>query len=306
MRVEGKDMRSLWWENDRLMLIDQRRLPFMLRFYEADSVDDVAAAIKKMVVRGAPAIGCAACYGMALGEDGKKAARKLRRTRPTAHDLFYAIDYMLEHDCKLEAAHAYVEDVVDRCRRIGEIGAVLIEPGSRIMTHCNAGALATVDWGTALAPLRVAKDRGIFVWVDETRPRCQGLLTAWELEQEGVEHAYIADNAAGHYMQHGEVDMVIVGADRVAANFDVANKIGTYEKAVLAHENNVPFYVAVPQNTFDGDVESGADIEIEERDPVEVTKMHDYKPRRVRNPAFDVTPARYITGIITEDGVIRP
>ncbi|MBS3773515.1 MAG: S-methyl-5-thioribose-1-phosphate isomerase, partial [Candidatus Thermoplasmatota archaeon] len=237
--------------------------------------------------------------------DGKKAARKLRRTRPTAHDLFYAIDYMLEHDCALEAAHAYVEDVVDRCRRIGEVGAALIEPGSRVLTHCNAGALATVDWGTALAPLRVAKDRGIFVWVDETRPRCQGLLTAWELEQEGIEHAYIADNAAGHYMQHGEVDMVIVGADRVAANFDVANKIGTYEKAVLAHENNVPFYVAMPRNTFDEDVESGAGIEIEERDPVEVTKMHDYKPRQIRNPAFDVTPARYITGIITEDGIIR-
>jgi translation initiation factor eIF-2B subunit alpha/methylthioribose-1-phosphate isomerase len=306
MRVEGKDMRSLWWENDRLMLIDQRRLPFMLRFYEACGVDDVAEAIKKMVVRGAPAIGCAACYGMALGEDGKKAARKLRRTRPTAHDLFYAIDYMLDHDCELEAAHAYVEDVVERCRRIGEHGAALIEPGCRILTHCNAGALATVDWGTALAPMRVARDRDIFVWVDETRPRCQGLLTAWELEQEDIEHAYIADNAAGHYMQHGEVDMVIVGADRIAANHDVANKIGTYEKAVLAHENNVPFYVAAPRNTFDDDIKSGADIEIEERDPVEVSKWHDYTPRQVCNPAFDVTPARYVTGIITEDGIVRP
>ena len=306
MLVEGKDMRSLWWEDGKLMLIDQRHLPFQLRFYEAESVDDVADAIKKMVVRGAPAIGCAACYGMVLGEDGTKAARKLRRTRPTAHDLFYAIDYMLEHDCSLEAAHAYVEDVIDRCRRIGEIGATLIEPGSRILTHCNAGALATVDWGTALAPMRVAKDRDIFVWVDETRPRCQGLLTAWELEQEGIEHAYIADNAAGHYMQHSEVDLVIVGADRIAGNYDVANKIGTYEKAVLAHENSVPFYVAAPRNTFDTSIESGADIDIEERDPVEVTKMHDYTPRQICNPAFDVTPARYITGIITEDGIIRP
>lgn len=306
MRVGGKDMRSLWWESGKLMFIDQRRLPFQLTFYEADSVDDVAEAIKKMVVRGAPAIGCAACYGMALGEGSKSAARTLRRTRPTAHDLFYAIDYMLEHDGDLEAAHAYVENVIERCRRIGEVGAKLIEPGSRILTHCNAGALATVDWGTALAPMRVAKNRNIFVWVDETRPRCQGLLTAWELEQEGIDHAYIADNAAGHYMQHGEVDMVMVGADRIAANYDVANKIGTYQKAVLAHENGVPFYVAAPRNTFDEDMESGTDIEIEERDPVEVTRMHDYTPRQVRNPAFDITPACHISGIITEEGVIRP
>lgn len=306
MRVEGKDMRSLWWDDGTLLFIDQRRLPFQLKFFEADTVDEVAEAIKKMVVRGAPAIGCAACYGMALGEGSKKAARKLRRTRPTAHDLFYAIDYMLEHSGELEAAHAYVEDAIERCRRIGEHGAALIETGSRILTHCNAGALATVDWGTALAPLRVAKDRDIFIWVDETRPRCQGLLTAWELEQEGIEHAYIADNAAGHYMQHGEIDMVIVGADRVAANYDVANKIGTYEKAVLAKENEVPFYVAAPRNTFDTSIESGADIEIEERDPVEISKIHDYTPQQIHNPAFDVTPARYVTAFITEDGVVRP
>ncbi len=306
MRVEGEDMRSLWWDNGTLVFIDQRQLPFQLRFFEATDVDEVAEAIKKMVVRGAPAIGCAACYGMVLGDGGTGAARKLRRTRPTAHDLFYAIDYMLEHDGELEAAHAYVEDVIERCHRIGEHGAALIEKGSRILTHCNAGALATVDWGTALAPMRVARDCDIFVWVDETRPRCQGLLTAWELEQEDIEHAYIADNAAGHYMQHGEIDMVIVGADCVAANYDVANKIGTYEKAVLAHENDVPFYVAAPRSTFDEDIDSGADIEIEERDPVELSKMHDYTPRQICNPAFDVTPARYVTAFITEDGVVRP
>ncbi len=306
MRVEGEDMRSLWWDNGTLVFIDQRQLPFQLRFFEATDVDEVAEAIKKMVVRGAPAIGCAACYGMVLGDGGTGAARKLRRTRPTAHDLFYAIDYMLEHDGELEAAHAYVEDVIERCHRIGEHGAALIEKGSRILTHCNAGALATVDWGTALAPMRVARDCDIFVWVDETRPRCQGLLTAWELEQEGIEHAYIVDNAAGHYMQHGEIDMVIVGADCVAANYDVANKIGTYEKAVLAHENDVPFYVAAPRSTFDEDIDSGADIEIEERDPVELSKMHDYTPRQICNPAFDVTPARYVTAFITEDGVVRP
>ncbi|MDD3493050.1 MAG: S-methyl-5-thioribose-1-phosphate isomerase [Candidatus Thermoplasmatota archaeon] len=306
MKIEGKDMRSLWWDDHKLVFIDQRHLPFQLRFFEADTDVRVAEAIKKMVVRGAPAIGCAAVYGMVLGEEPEKTARRLRRTRPTAHDLFYAVDYMLEHDCSLDAAHAYVETVIDKCRRIGRVGARLIERGQCILTHCNAGALATVDWGTALAPLRAAKDRDVFVWVDETRPRLQGLLTAWELQQEGIRHALIVDNAAGYYMQRGEVDMVIVGADRIAANYDVANKIGTYEKAVLAHENDVPFYVAAPASTFDRCIESGADIRIEERDQVEVTRIFDYGPEQVRNPAFDVTPARYITGIITEDGIITP
>jgi translation initiation factor eIF-2B subunit alpha/methylthioribose-1-phosphate isomerase len=163
-----------------------------------------------------------------------------------------------------------------------------------------------VDWGTALAPLRVAKDRNPFVWVDETRPRLQGLLTAWELEQESISHALIADNAAGHFMQQDEVDLVIVGADCISSNYDVANKIGTYEKAVIAKENNIPFYVAAPASTFDRSIMSGADIAIEERNDVEITKIFDYKPRQVRNPAFDVTPARYITGIITENEIIDP
>ncbi|MCD6147613.1 MAG: S-methyl-5-thioribose-1-phosphate isomerase [Thermoplasmata archaeon] len=305
MLVEGKEMRSLWWD-DTLKLIDQRKLPFQLKIFEASSVEKVAYAIKKMVVRGAPAIGCAAAYGMALAEDKEKAARMLKRTRPTAHDLFYAVDYMTENEGRIEAAHRYVEDIVEKCRKIGEIGEKLIKHGSRILTHCNAGALATVDWGTALAPIRMAKDKEIFVWVDETRPRLQGLLTSWELKQEGIKHAVIADNAAGYFMKEGEVDMVIVGADRIASNYDVANKIGTYEKAVLAKENGIPFYVAAPISTFDESISDGKKIKIEERDAEEVTKIFDYLPPEIRNPAFDITPAEYITGIITEKGIIKP
>ena len=304
MLVEGKEMRSLWWDG-MLKLIDQRKLPFQLKIFDADSVEKVAYAIKKMVVRGAPAIGCAAAYGMVLGKDKEKAARILKRTRPTAHDLFYAIDYMMEHGCTLEAANNYVESIIQKCKKIGEIGARLIKEGDKILTHCNAGALATVDWGTALAPLRMAKDKNIFVWVDETRPRLQGLLTAWELEQEGIEHALIVDNAAGYYMREGQIDMVIVGADRIALNYDVANKIGTYEKAVLAKENDIPFYVAAPMSTFDKSIKNGGQIKIEERDSIEVTKIFDYLPKKVKNPAFDVTPAEYITGIITEKGIIK-
>jgi len=288
-----------------LKLIDQRKLPFQLKIFDADSVEKVAYAIKKMVVRGAPAIGCAAAYGMVLGKDKEKAARILKRTRPTAHDLFYAIDYMMEHGCTLEAANNYVESIIQKCKKIGEIGARLIKEGDKILTHCNAGALATVDWGTALAPLRMAKDKNIFVWVDETRPRLQGLLTAWELEQEGIEHALIVDNAAGYYMREGQIDMVIVGADRIALNYDVANKIGTYEKAVLAKENDIPFYVAAPMSTFDKSIKNGGQIKIEERESIEVTKIFDYLPKKVKNPAFDVTPAEYITGIITEKGIIK-
>ncbi|KAA0004113.1 MAG: S-methyl-5-thioribose-1-phosphate isomerase [Thermoplasmata archaeon] len=308
MLVEGEEMRSLWWDEECgcLKLIDQRRLPFQLKIFDAESIEEVSYAIKKMVVRGAPAIGCAAAYGMVLADDKEKAARILRRTRPTAHDLFYAIDYMLENEGSLEAAHSYVDSTIEKCRKIGEVGEKLIAQGSRILTHCNAGALATVDWGTALAPIRMAKDRDIFVWVDETRPRLQGLLTSWELKQEGIKHALIADNAAGYFMSMGEVDMVIVGADRIASNYDVANKIGTYEKAVLAKENGIPFYVAAPASTFDEGISDGRKIKIEERDAEEVTKIFDYVPDEVRNPAFDVTPAKYITGIITENGIIKP
>lgn len=309
MLVGGKEMRSLWYEDECLKLIDQRKLPAKLEIFEAKNVENVAYAIKEMVVRGAPAIGCAAAYGVAMADDVEKAAELLKSTRPTAHDLFYAVDYMLEKieygEDALKAADEYVEGIIEKCRKIGENGKKLIPKNARILTHCNAGALATVDYGTALAPIRMAKDKNIFVWVDETRPRLQGLLTAWELEQEGVEHAIIADNAAGYFMKNGSVDLVIVGADRIAANYDVANKIGTYEKAVVAKENDIPFYVAAPLSTFDESIEDGGKIKIEERNEEEVTSIYPRKPKKARNPAFDVTPAKYITAIITEESIIE-
>ncbi|MCD6448117.1 MAG: S-methyl-5-thioribose-1-phosphate isomerase [Thermoplasmata archaeon] len=310
MLVDGKEMRSLWYEDDSLKLIDQRSLPAKLEIFEAKDENEVAYAIKEMVVRGAPAIGCAAAYGIAMAKDKQKAAEILANTRPTARDLFHAIEYMLDKieygEDALKAAEKYVEEIVGKCRKIGEHGKRLISPNARILTHCNAGALACVDYGTALAPIRMARDKNPFVWVDETRPRLQGLLTSWELEQEGIEHAVIADNAAGYFMEKGEVDLVIVGADRITSNYDVANKIGTYEKAVVAKENDIPFYVAAPLSTLDKSIKSGKDIEIEERGEEEVTKIFSWKPKKVRNPAFDVTPAKYITGIITEEGIINP
>ena len=310
MLVNGKEIRSLWYEDDSLKLIDQRSLPAKLEIFEAKDENEVAYAIKEMVVRVAPAIGCAAAYGIAMAKDKQKAAEILANTRPTARDLFHAIEYMLDKieygEDALKAAEKYVEEIVGKCRKIGEHGKRLISPNARILTHCNAGALACVDYGTALAPIRMARDKNPFVWVDETRPRLQGLLTSWELEQEGIEHAVIADNAAGYFMEKGEVDLVIVGADRITSNYDFANKIGTYEKAVVAKENDIPFYVAAPLSTFDKSIKSGKDIEIEERREEEVTKIFSWKPKKVRNPAFDVTPAKYITGIITEEGIINP
>lgn len=314
MKVEGKDQRALWFEDDKVKFIDQRKLPYNLKIYTAETVDDIAFGIKDMVVRGAPAIGAAAVYGMVLGKkEMHKTAEKLRQTRPTAHDLFYAIDYM-ENEFKkgespLDAANRYVEDIINRCKKIGENGEKLIKDGMNILTHCNAGALATVDYGTALAPIRLAHKNGknIFVYADETRPRCQGLLTSWELKNEGIKHSVIVDNAAGYFMKNGEVDMVIVGADRIAKNGDFANKIGTYEKAVIAKENSIPFYVAAPVSTFDNAIETGSQIIIEERKREELSKingktiMPDWT--EVKNPAFDVTPKKYVTGYITEEGV---
>ncbi|RLF26397.1 MAG: S-methyl-5-thioribose-1-phosphate isomerase [Thermoplasmata archaeon] len=239
----------------------------------------------------------------------------MQATRPTAHDLFYALRYMEESMEEgvdvVSAAEKYAEGIIDKCRRIGEHGEKLISDGSRVLTHCNAGALATIDYGTALAPLRVAHREGkrVFVYADETRPRMQGSLTVWELKEEGMECVLIADNAAGYLMKRGEVDLVIVGADRIARNGDVANKIGTYEKAVVAKENNIPFYVAAPVSTFDLSIETGEEIVIEERSEVELKEKNGCRllPEwvKVRNPAFDVTPARYITGYITEDGIKR-
>ncbi|MCK4365386.1 MAG: S-methyl-5-thioribose-1-phosphate isomerase [Thermoplasmatales archaeon] len=316
MKIEGKEGRALWFEDEAIQFIDQRKLPYKLEYYTAKTVDECAFAIKDMVVRGAPAIGAAAVYGMVLGINNlDKTAETLRKTRPTAYDLFYAIDYMIDKVKKcedpLDAANEYVEDIVDRCRRIGENGEKLIKNGMKILTHCNAGALATVDYGTALAPFYIAHRKGkkFFVYADETRPRCQGLLTDWELEQEGIPHAVIADNAAGHFMKSGEIDMVITGADRIVSNGDFANKIGTYEKAVLAKENGIPFYVAAPISTFDKTIKSGDEIIIEERGREELAVINNCKIMpdytKVKNPAFDVTPAKYVAGYITEDEILK-
>lgn len=318
---EPQELRTVWLEDGMVKLIDQRYLPFAIRIHEARDYEEVARAIEDMVVRGAPAIGATAAYGLAQAglqkQDLGPVCERFRKTRPTGHDLFFAIEYMLRASAAgedlVEAADRYAEDDIERCRKIGEHGAKLIRNGTRILTHCNAGALATVDIGTAMAPMRVAKERGrqFFVYVDETRPRLQGArLTAWELLQEGIDHAIITDGAAGHFLSRGEVDLVLVGADRIALNGDTANKIGTYAKAVVAKENGVPFYVAAPISTVDFELPSGTKVPIEERSPQEVLHIegHPIAPKEspARNPAFDVTPAKYITGIITESGILRP
>lgn len=325
MRVhwEGKvlDLRAVWMEGTTVRLIDQRRLPLELRFFDAHDYREVAHAIRDMAVRGAPSIGATAAYGMAQaalqGEDLEAVAKALKATRPTAHDLFFAVDVMLGSIAKGAvpnlAAEVYAEDLVRRCKAIGEWGEPLLGPGARVLTHCNAGALASLDYGTALAPIRLAQDKGKnpFVFVDETRPRFQGArLTAWELAQEGIPHCVIADGAGGFLMQRGEVDLVMVGADRITASGDFANKIGTYEKAVVAHENGIPFYVAAPQSTFDFTLTRGSEIPIEERAPEEVLEVEGVRvaPREseARNPAFDVTPAKYVRGFVTDVGVLKP
>jgi translation initiation factor eIF-2B subunit alpha/methylthioribose-1-phosphate isomerase len=311
MLVDGKNIRSVWYDKG-VKLIDQRKLPDTLEIFTAHSIQDVCFAIKDMVVRGAPAIGATAAYGMILAENPPLGVKKLKETRPTAHDLFYALDYMIQHitagNDPVTVAETYVTDIINRCKKIGEIGNSLIKKNDKILTHCNAGALATVDYGTALAPIRMAKNKDVFIWVDETRPRLQGHLTSWELTHEGINHAVIVDNAAGYFMAQGEVDLVIVGADRIAQNGDVANKIGTFEKAVLAHEQDIPFYVAAPHSTIDPTTPMGQSIPIEERSREEIThargKLLFDAP--ARNPAFDITPASYITGIITEKGIFSP
>jgi len=313
-----KDIRAIWMEKGTVKAIDQKLLPGKFRVVSIGNHHEMAVAIKDMTIRGAPSIGAAAAYGMALAwlrkEDLTKAAKMIKSTRPTAHDLFYAVDLMLSKadEDLVRAADDYADSIVAMCRKIGERGAKLIKSGDRILTHCNAGALATVDFGTALAPIRVAHRQGkrIFVYVDETRPRLQGAkLTAWELNNEGIDHAIIPDNAAGHYMKDS-VDLAIVGADRIARNGDFANKIGTYSKAVLAKENKVPFYVAAPVSTFDTKTRSGKEIVIEERDEDEVLCVGDCRvaPRgsRALNPCFDVTPARYVRAFITERGLMKP
>lgn len=314
---EVKHLFAVWYDNDTVKLIDQRKLPDTLEVFEAKNSDDIAYAIKDMVVRGAPAIGVTAAYGLAMakikGEEMETVVDKISKTRPTAFDLFKAIAYMKSNNFDLGAATRYSNEISGRSKKIGEYGNELIGGSARILTHCNAGALAVVDWGTALAPMRFAKNQGknIFVFVDETRPRLQGAkLTAWELGQEGINHAIIADNAAGHYMRRKEIDLAIVGADRITANGDFANKIGTYEKAVVARENGIPFYVAAPGSTFDFSIASGDDIPIEERSEDEVLLVNDRRlgpaESHAKNPAFDVTPSKYVTAFITEYGLFRP
>ncbi len=318
IRTDGKikDIKSVWFENNTLKMIDQTLLPHKLRIIEIKRFEDVVSAIKNMIVRGAPSIGAAAAYGIALarisGLNLEKSEKELKKARPTAYDLFYAVDWMLgrinEGEDAVKASIFYSDMIVEKCRKIGQFGESLIKDGDKILTHCNAGALATVDYGTALSPMRFANNSGkkIFVYVDETRPRLQGAkLTAWELANEGIEHAVIADNAAGFFMKNREIDLVITGADRITRNGDAANKIGTYEKAVLAKENKVPFYIAAPVSTFDLNC---LEIPIEFRDENEVLYIEGIKicKSRALNPAFDVTPARYITGFITEFGIFKP
>jgi methylthioribose-1-phosphate isomerase len=347
VKIDGTPYRTVWVEGSdgwSVRIIDQTKLPWSLEFLRLTDARQVAHAIRTMQVRGAPAIGAVAAYGMALAlrEDSgteamERAATTLNATRPTAVNLRWALDRMLtrlrntiQHErvagAYAEAALIADEDVAQN-QAIGRHGAELIErmhrnkPGKRVnvLTHCNAGWLATVDWGTALAPIYTAFEAQIpvHVWVDETRPRNQGAyLTAWELGRHGVPHTLVSDNAGGHLMQRGDVDLVLVGTDRVTKSGDVANKIGTYLKALAAHDNHVPFWVACPSSTIDWTIADGlAGIPIEERDASEVTTVTgrrlDGAVATIRvaptsspaaNPAFDVTPARLVTGIITERG----
>jgi methylthioribose-1-phosphate isomerase len=298
--------RILRLEEDRVVFLDQRKLPLEEVDVECGTAAEVAEAIRTMVVRGAPAIGVAAAYGLALaaarGEDLAAADAALRASRPTAVNLAWALDEMAA-DPTAEHARAIHAAEVERCRQMAAYTADLLAPGTRALTHCNAGGLATGGYGSAVGALLTAFERGLLthVWVDETRPLLQGArLTAWELESAGIPHAVIADSAAGSLMAAGEVDCVITGADRIAANGDAANKIGTYSLAVLARYHGLPFYVVAPSTTLDLRTLDGASIPIEERDPTEVTARF-----AARNPAFDVTPAALVSAIVTERGVHR-
>jgi len=348
MKIDGTAMRTIWVAEDgkTVEVIDQTKLPFAFEVLPLTSLEDAAVAIETMVVRGAPLIGATAAYGVGLAmhedpsdEGLERACDRLMRTRPTAVNLRWAVDEMKAHlrnrarDARVAAAYARAQEICDDdveiCASIGRNGLEIIReiaakkaPGEavNVLTHCNAGWLATVDWGTATAPVYMAHDEGIkvHVWVDETRPRNQGAaLTAYELGHHGVPHTVIPDNTGGHLMQHGQVDLCIVGTDRTTATGDVCNKIGTYLKALAAKDNDVPFYVALPSPTIDFTLADGvAEIPIEQRSGDEVAKMtgttedgtittvHIVAPgSEVANYAFDVTPARLVTGLITEAGV---
>ena len=311
------DLSPIRWRDGVLELLDQRRLPAEEAWLRCSEPGQVADAIRTLAVRGAPAIGIAAAYGLALaavrGEDLDEAARLLGDTRPTAVNLRWALDRVLASEDPLAEAQAIFREQLEADRRMGELGAELFAAGDRVLTHCNAGALATGGRGTAAGVLRSAWESGRLeqVWVDETRPLLQGArLTAWELEREGIPYRVVADAGAGSLMARGLVSRVIVGADRIARNGDVANKVGTYPLAVLADRHGIPFYVAAPVSTIDPDTPSGEAIEIEERDPAEVTEVGGVRVApegaAAANPAFDVTPAELVTAIITEAGVLEP
>jgi len=326
---------AIEWLDGRLRILDQSKLPREQIFADLDNYQDVVLAIKEMRVRGAPAIGVAAAYGIALGASGIKTTSKdeflarlnqvmqiFAASRPTAVNLFQAIDRMKKAaggDSVIEIKNSLVNEAkrihqeeVTATRQLGQLGALLIKDGFTLLTHCNAGPLATTGYGTALGVIKAAKEQGkkVSVFATETRPLLQGArLTTWELRQEGIPVTLITDSMAGYYMQQRKIDSVIVGADRIAANGDVANKIGTYTLAVLAKENKIPFYVAAPTSTIDLSLSSGDKIPIEERSPEEVTHIQGIPiaPEGVKaaNPSFDVTPHSYITAIITEKGIIR-
>jgi methylthioribose-1-phosphate isomerase len=302
------DAAPLRWEEGALMVLDQRLLPDEETWVRCETPAQVADCIRTLAVRGAPAIGLAAAYGMALasegGEDSERAAAVLRHARPTAVNLAWAVDRALAADEPLELALQLHRDQMEADRRLAGLGAEHFREGDRALTHCNTGPLATGGFGTAGGVLRAAWERNRLaeVWVDETRPLLQGArLTAWELRRAGIPFRVVTDSAAGGLMARGLVDRIVVGADRIAANGDVANKVGTYPLAVLAERHDIPFYVAAPVSTVDRQTPSGAGIPIEERDPVEVTS-----DGAAFNPAFDVTPAELITAIFTERGVLEP
>ena len=333
MRIDGKEYRTVWMEDEVIKTINQVLLPDRFELITIHNLPQAVDVIRKMYVRGAPAIGALGVYAFAQAishmdrlNKGRilEIRQELERTRPTAHDLTHGLTFLMDHISEvasleemkiqaMEAAQAYADSSVRACQRIGEYGNTLIQDGARILTHCNAGALATVDHGTALGVIRSAHydHKSIHVFVDETRPRLQGSkLTAWELLQEDIPHSIITDNAAGYFMQRGDIDLVITGADRIAANGDTANKIGTYEKAVLAQESGIPFYVAAPLSTIDFNCRSGDGIPIEEREEVEVLEIDGKRlappGSHAKNPAFDITPARFIQRFITEKGIFKP
>ena len=304
---------AIRWEGGRLWLLDQRKLPEEVVYEEQTSAGMVAASIAEMKVRGAPAIGIAAAYGLALdaraGRDVGRAARLLVAARPTAVNLAWAVSRVLAASDAVAEAEAIHREDAEMCRAIGANGLDLIEPGCAVLTHCNAGALAVSSLGTATAPLYLAHEAGLRfnVFVDETRPLLQGArLTAWELVQAGLDVTLICDSMISHLMSEGMIDRVIVGADRVTANGDVVNKIGTRGIAIASRYHGVPFHVALPSSTFDADTATGADVDIEQRDAGEVTESIRVAPGvRVRNPAFDVTPAELVTSWITDRGRIE-